>query len=74
MAKSQKEKETVKKKKAVAQRKKTVAGRKKSVPGGTTAAGIIATLQQADIDADQNEYKLASLRQIPLNSAEADSE
>ena len=69
MAKSQKEKKTVKKKKAVAQRKKTVAGRKKSVPGGTTAAGIIATLQQADIDADQNEYKLENFDDVSQERA-----
>jgi chromosome segregation ATPase len=69
MAKSQKEKKTVKKEKAVAQIKKTVAGRKKSIPGGAAAAGIIATRQQTDIDSDQNEYKLEDFADVSQERA-----
>ena len=70
MAKSQKEKKTVKKKKkAVARRKKTVAGTKKSVPGITAADGIIASRQQAFIDADQSEFKLEDFTDISQERA-----
>jgi CAP-Gly domain-containing linker protein 1 len=70
MAKSQKEKKTVKKKKkAVARRKKTVASTKKSVPGRTAAAGIIASRQQALIDADQSEFKLEDFADVSQESA-----
>ena len=70
MAKSQKEKETVKKKKkAVARTKKTVASTKKSVPGRTAAAGIIASRQQAFIDADQSELNLEDFADVSQERA-----
>lgn len=70
MAKSQKEKKTVKKKKkAVARRKKTVANTKKPVPGRTAAAGIIASRQQALIDAGQGEFKLEDFTDVSQERA-----
>ena len=70
MTKSQKEKKTVKKeKKAVARRKKTVASTKKSVPGRTAAAGIIASKQQALIEADQSEFKLEDFTDVSQERA-----
>ena len=68
MAKTRKKNKTVKKK-AVARRKKTVASTKQSVPGRTAAASIIASQQQAPVDADQSESNLEDFADVSQERA-----